>query len=257
MSTTLLAARAVAWRHLYKWITVPANFMPTFLFPLVFFTGFAGALGNVGKVPGFDYEAGYTSWIFVFSLLQTCLFGGLATGFTIGGDFQSGFARRLMLSTINRQSIMLGYVLSTFARAAIMSAIVTAIAFVVGLDVLGTAAELLAFYLLALTLSIVGTLWASGVMFRARDPGMGPAMQIPMFLAIFLTPVFVPLDALEGWIHAVARFNPITYVMQADRNLLVGSWEDVGAAVGAIAALIAVLVLWGMSGVRSAERAGG
>src|SRR5690606_9553804 len=97
-SSTIHAARAIAQRHLYKWISVPANFMPTFLFPLVFFTGFAGALGRIGEVPGFDYEAGYTSWIFVFSLLQTCLFGGLATGFTIAGDFQSGFARRLMLA---------------------------------------------------------------------------------------------------------------------------------------------------------------
>jgi ABC-2 type transport system permease protein len=257
MNTTLLAARAVAWRHLYKWITVPANFMPTFLFPLVFFTGFAGALGSVGKTPGFDYAAGYTSWIFVFSLLQTCLFGGLATGFTIGGDFQSGFARRLMLATINRQAIMLGYIFSTFVRATIMAAIVTAIAFVLGLKMLGGPAEIFAFYLLALTLSIVGTLWACGVMFRARDPGMGPAMQIPMFLAIFLAPVFVPLAVLPTVIHDIATYNPITYIMQADRNLLVGSYDDIGRAVLVVAALIAVLVVWGMTGVRSAERSGG
>ncbi|RYZ58161.1 MAG: hypothetical protein EOP08_16520, partial [Proteobacteria bacterium] len=122
------AARAVAWRHLYKWITVPANFLPTFMFPLVFFTGFAGALGRVGDIPNFDYPANYTSWIFVFSLLQTCLFGGLATGFTIAGDFQSGFARRLMLAVADRRSILAGYVLSTFVRAAIMSAIVTGVA---------------------------------------------------------------------------------------------------------------------------------
>lgn len=256
MNTTLAASRAIAWRHLYKWISVPANFMPTFLFPLVFFTGFAGALGRIGEVPGFTYESNYISWIFVFSLLQTCLFGGLATGFTIGGDFQSGFARRLMLSTINRRAILWGYVMSTSARACIMSAVVTAIAFVVGLDVLAGPGELIAFYLLALTLSVVGTLWAAGVMLRARDPGMGPAMQIPMFLAIFLTPVFVPLDLLEGWIHDVATVNPITYVMQADRNLLVGSTDDLGIAVLAIAGLIALLLVWALTGVRSAERAG-
>lgn len=256
MNTTFAAARAIAWRHLYKWISVPANFMPTFLFPLVFFTGFAGALGRIGEVPGFEYESNYVSWIFVFSLLQTCLFGGLATGFTIGGDFQSGFARRLMLSTIDRRSILWGYMMSTTARAALMSAVVTAIAFVVGLEVLASPGELVAFYLLALTLSVVGTLWAAGVMLRARDPGMGPAMQIPMFLAIFLTPVFVPLSLLEGWIHDVARVNPITYVMQADRNLLVGSFDDIGIALGSIAGLIAVLLVWALTGVRSAERAG-
>ncbi|MBC7462018.1 MAG: hypothetical protein H7287_11700, partial [Thermoleophilia bacterium] len=192
------AARAIAWRHLYKWITVPANFLPTFMFPLIFFTGFAGALGRIGDVPGFNYPANYTTWIFVFSLLQTCLFGGLATGFTIAGDFQSGFARRLMLAVADRRSILVGYVMSTFVRAAIMSAIVTGVAAIAGLEVLGSIPELAAMYLLALSLSICGTLWAAGVMFRARDPQIAPAMQIPMFIAIFLAPVYVPLDLLTG-----------------------------------------------------------
>jgi ABC-2 type transport system permease protein len=253
----LLAARAVAWRHLYKWITVPANFMPTFIFPLIFFSGFAGALGRVGDVPGFTYDANYTSWIFVFSLLQTCLFGGLATGFTIAGDFQSGFARRLMLAVADRRSILLGYVLSTFLRAALMSAVVTAVAAIAGLEVLGNPAELAAMYALALCLSICGTLWAAGVMFRARDPQLGPAMQIPMFIAIFLAPVYVPLALLEGWLHAVATVNPVTYIMQSARDLLAGHPHDTGIAVYAVVGLLAVLLAWALTGVRSAERAGG
>lgn len=255
MNGNLSAARAIAWRHLYKWITVPANFLPTFLFPLVFFTGFAGALGNVGKV--FEYEANYTSWIFVFSLLQTCLFGGMATGFTIGGDFQSGFMRRLMLAVANRNAILLGYVLSTFARAAIMCAIVTIVGLVAGMQMLGTAAELAAMYAMALTLSICGTLWAAGVMFRARNPQMGPAMQIPMFITVFLAPVYVPIRLLEGWLHAVARFNPITYVLEAGRSLLASNPQHVLLAVACIAGMLTVLVIWSLGGVRSAERAGG
>lgn len=257
MNQTLLAARAIAWRHLYKWITVPSNFMPTFIFPLIFFSGFAGALGNVGEVPGFDYPANYISWMFVFSLLQTCLFGGLATGFTIAGDFQTGFARRLMLAVSHRNAILYGYMISTFARAAIMSAIVTGVAFIAGLEMLGSFGEVAAMYVFALSLSLAGTMWAAGIMFRARDPGLGPAMQIPMFLAIFLAPVFVPLDLLEGWLHAAARFNPVTYIMQADRGLLAGQPHDTGLARLAIVGLLVVLFAWAVTGVRSAERAGG
>jgi ABC-2 type transport system permease protein len=257
MNQTIAAARAIAWRHLYKWITVPSNFMPTFIFPLIFFSGFAGALGRVGDVPGFDYPANYTSWIFVFSLLQTCLFGGLATGFTIAGDFQSGFARRLMLAVADRNAILLGYLMSTFVRAAIMSAIVTGVAFIAGLEVLGTVSELAAMYLLALSMSIVGTLWAAGVMFRARNPQLGPAMQIPMFIAIFLAPVYFPLAMLDGWLHAVAAVNPVSHVMEAGRSLLAGQPDDVGLAIISIAGLFFVLLVWALTGVRSAERAGG
>lgn len=257
MTSLLTAAGAIAWRHLYKWIKVPSNFMPTFIFPLIFFTGFAGALGRVGDVPGFEYPANYTSWIFVFSLLQTCLFGGLATGFTIAGDFQSGFARRLMLAVADRRAILLGYVLSTFARAAIMSAIVTAVALVAGLEVLGSPAEIAAMYVLALSMSVVGTLWAAGVMFRARNPQLGPAMQIPMFVAIFLAPVYVPLELLDGWLHAVASVNPVSHVMGAGRSLLAGQPDDLLLATGSIVGLFALLLWWALGGVRSAERAGG
>jgi ABC-2 type transport system permease protein len=257
-SEFLAAAVAIARRHLYKWISVPANFMPTFIFPLIFFTGFAGSLGRIGTVPGFDYPASYTTWIFVFSLMQTCLFGGLATGFTIAAEFQTGFARRLMLAVADRRAILAGYVLSTFVRAAIMSGVVTTVALTVGLELGGgTVLEVVGLYLLALTMSIVGTLWASGVMFRARDPQLGPAMQIPMFIAIFLAPVYVPLALLDGWLHAVASLNPIGYAMTAGRNLLVGSLDDVVIAVGLVAGVLVLLLWWALSGVRSAERAGG
>lgn len=257
MSVTLSAARAIAWRHLYKWISVPANFMPTFIFPLIFFTGFAGALGRIGDVPGFDYPANYTSWIFVFSLMQTCLFGGLATGFTIAGDFQSGFARRMMLAVADRRAILLGYILSTFVRAMIMSTIVTGVAFVAGLELLGSPAQIAGMYLLALALSILGTLWAAGVMFRARSPQLGPAMQIPMFIAIFLAPVYVPLAMLDGWLHAVASVNPIGHVMTAARSLLAGQPDEIGLALGSLAVVFGLLTVWALGGVRSAERAGG
>ncbi|MCW2920990.1 MAG: hypothetical protein JWL76_864 [Thermoleophilia bacterium] len=257
MSTTFRAARAIAWRHLYKWISVPANFMPTFIFPLIFFTGFAGALGRVGEIPGFDYPANYTTWIFVFSLLQTCLFGGLATGFTIAGDFQSGFARRLMLAVADRNAILYGYMLSTFLRAALMSGIVTGVAFIAGLEMLGSVGEIVGMYLLSLSLSLIGTMWAAGVMFRARDPQLGPAMQIPMFIAIFLAPVYVPLALLSGWLHAVARVNPVSHIMGAGRGLLVGQPDDIGLALVSVAVLFALLAVWAITGVRSAERAGG
>ncbi|MCW2925101.1 MAG: hypothetical protein JWM98_2505 [Thermoleophilia bacterium] len=257
MNETFLASRAIAWRHLYKWISVPANFMPTFIFPLIFFTGFAGALGKLGDVRGFDYPASYASWMFVFSLLQTCLFGGLATGFTIAGDFQTGFMRRLMLAVGHRNAILFGYMLSTFVRAALMSAIVTGVAFIAGLQMLGGPLQIGGMYVLALSLSLVGTMWAAGVMFRARDPQLGPAMQIPMFLAVFMAPVFVPLDVLQGWLHGAASINPVSYIMTANRQLLAGQAADVLPAVLAVAGLFVVLLAWALTGVRSAERAGG
>jgi ABC-2 type transport system permease protein len=253
---TWRASKAIAWRHLYKWISLPANFLPTFLFPLLFFSSFAGSLAIVGDIPGFDYEAGYTSFIFIFSLLQTCAFGGMATGFTIAGDFESGFAQRLMLVMQNRRAILYGSLISTFVRAVIMSGVVTLIGFFMGLRMLGSPGEIVVMYLMAFAMSFIGTLWSSGVMFRGRSAQVAPAMQVPMFLAIFLAPVYVPYDMLTGWIHNAATYNPFTYLMESMRGLLAGYYDHLALAAICIAAMFVVLGLWSLTGLRSAERAG-
>jgi ABC-2 type transport system permease protein len=257
LPATIGAARAIAWRHLYKWIKLPSNWMPTVLFPLVFFLGFSGSLGAVGNVRGFNYGPGYTGFIFIFSLMQTCLFGGMATGFTIAADFESGFARRLMLCTQSRLAMLLGYLTSTFVRAVIMCGVVTVVALIVGLDIQGSFGEMAAVYGIALLMSFVGTMWSSGVMFRGRSANAAPAMQTPMFLMIFLAPVFVPYALLQGWLRHIAHYNPITWVMEGERSLLAGDPQRIGLALACALGLLTVFALWGVSGVRSAERAGG
>ena len=92
------AAVAIAWRSLHVMISKPSLFLPSLIFPLFFFAAFAGGLSNVGNVPGFDFPSGYTAFQFVFVLLQASAFGGVFTGFGIAADFESGFARRLLLA---------------------------------------------------------------------------------------------------------------------------------------------------------------
>ena len=98
MSDFTTVARAVAWRNIHNFFTNPAIFIPSLLFPMFFFTAFAGGLSRVDQVPGFDYEAGYTTFVYGFVLLQASTFGGIFTGFSVARDFESGFSRRLELS---------------------------------------------------------------------------------------------------------------------------------------------------------------
>ena len=81
---------AVAWRTIHNFVTNPAYFFPSVIFPLFFFTAFAGGLSSVGNVPGFDFPAGYTAFQFVFVLLQASAFGGVFTGFGIAAGLREG-----------------------------------------------------------------------------------------------------------------------------------------------------------------------
>ena len=81
-------------------------------------------------------------------------------------------------------------------------------------------------------------------------------MQMPVFLALFFAPVYVPLVLLEGWIEVLATLNPITYVLEAVRSLLAGNAVDVLLAFALAFGLIGGFAFWAMRGLRSAEAAG-
>ena len=117
MRRFLDVAYAVAWRSTRRFLKNPNLLLPTLIFPLFFFTAFAGGLSNIGNVPGFDFPAGYTAFKFVFVLLQASAFGGVFTGFGIATNFENGFARRLMLAAPNRLGIIAGYAIAAVTRA--------------------------------------------------------------------------------------------------------------------------------------------
>jgi ABC-2 type transport system permease protein len=249
-------ALAVAWRVLHNVFTNPALLVPSIVFPLFFFTAFAGGLSRVSEVPGFDYPPGYTAFQFVFVLLQSAAFGGVFTGFGIARDFESGFARRLLLSAPRRSGIVLGYTLAALARWAVTATVLTIVALAVGMQVGGGVVDLFGLYVLALILNVAALLWACGVAMRLRTMQAGPAMQFPVFIVLFFAPVYVPIDLLSGWIEAVASLNPATHLLESGRSLLAGNPQDVLLAFALAVGLGAAFAAWAYRGLRSAERAG-
>jgi ABC-2 type transport system permease protein len=252
----LAVAHGVAWRTLHNAFTNPSLLIPSLVFPLFFFVAFAGGLSQVRNVPGFDFPLGYTAFQFVFVLLQSAAFGGVFTGFGIARDFESGFARRLLVAAPNRAGIVLGYAAAALVRWLVTAAVVTAVALLVGMQVGGSRVDLVGLYALALLLNVAAVLWAAGVAMRLRTMQAGPVMQMPVFLILFFAPVYVPLALLQGWIHAVASANPITRVLEAGRGFLAGSPTEVGVAFAVVIGLAVGFSVWALRGLRSAEAAG-
>lgn len=249
-------ASGVAWRTIRNVVKTPALLLPTLLFPLFFFTAFAGGLSQVQDVPGFDYDGGYTSFQFVFVLLQSAAFGGVFTGFGIARDFEGGFGKRLLLASPNRSGIVVGYALAALARWGITATLLTAIALLAGMEIGGGPGEVIGLYTLALLLNTATLLWAAGLAFRFRSIQVGPVMQMPVFLLLFFAPVYVPLDLLNGWIEVAATLNPVTYILEAGRGLISGAPTEVALAFVLVIGLGAMFAVWAVRGLRRAEAAG-
>ena len=133
MSSNLDVAVAVARRSLRHAFTNPALLVPSILFPLVFLLAFAGGLSNIDNVPGFDYKPGYTAFQYVFVLLQSAAFGGVFSGFGIAADFESGFARRMLLASPHRSGMLLGYAIAGLVRWCLTATLVTVASLVAGM----------------------------------------------------------------------------------------------------------------------------
>jgi ABC-2 type transport system permease protein len=249
-------AGGVAWRSIHRFVSNPQFLLPSVIFPMFFFVAFAGGLSSVGDVPGFDFRSGYTAFQFVFVLLQSSAFGGVFTGFSIASDFESGFGRRMMLAAPNRLGILAGYAIAAIVRAAIVGILLFVVAIATGMQVDGGGIDLFGLIVLALILNLTATMWAAGIAMRLRTIQAGPVMQMPVFIVLFLAPVYVPFDLLSGWVHAVARINPFTALVEGGRDLISGGEVRVLLVYGVALALLVAFAAWGVRGLRRAEAAG-
>ncbi len=256
MSRFLSVTRAVAWRSIHNTVVNPAILVPSIVFPLFFLIAFAGGLSRISDVPNFHYGPGYTSFQFVFVFLQSAAFGGVFTGFAVARDFDSGFARRLMLSAPQRSGIIAGYVVGALLRWALTGTVVTIAALIAGMNVDGSAQQLVGLLFLGVLMNLVAALWACGLAMFLRTEQAGALIQMPVFVLLFLAPVYVPVTLLTGWIHAVAKYNPVSDVLEAGRGLLAGSPIKVGIAFLLLVAGAAVFSAFARRGLASAERAG-
>lgn len=254
MRSRLSVAVALAYRQTTVLLKNPSLFLPPMLFPLMNFTAFAGGLSRLRHVPGFTFTSGYTAFQFVFVLLQSAAFGGVFTGFSIARDFEQGFAKRLLVTAPQRSGIIMGYALAAMLRWSLIALVLTTVALIAGMQIGGSGIDLFGLYVLAIMFNVVGLLWACGVAMRVRTIQAAPLMQTPVFMLLFLAPVYVPLSLLRGWIHAVAKVNPLTFLVEAGRGFIDGRPTEVATAFGIALAMLALFAIWARTGLARAER---
>ena len=124
-------AFAVAWRVLHNVFTTPSLLFPSLVFPLFFFTAFAGGFSRVDNIPGFDFPLGYTAFQFVFVLLQSAAFGGRSSA-----SVCAGLRVRLRAAPhgcrAERKGIIAGYAIAALGRWLLTAAILTVVALIAG-----------------------------------------------------------------------------------------------------------------------------
>src|SRR3954449_3945043 len=215
MQAWVLGQRALreAWR-------TPEALVPTLFIPLFFLVVNVGQAGKIFPSSSTDFlhGQGYGAFQLPSSLLLAASFGTAAL--FLVEDIEGGYFDKLRAAPISRVSIVLGRLIAELAKALIISAAIVVLGIVFGIEI---ASGVLGFILLV----VLTAWWAGGfvgfmqlIALKTRSAAATNSAGLVFFPLLFLTPNFVPRDMLTHPMEVAATINPVTYVMEALRSLI-------------------------------------
>jgi ABC-2 type transport system permease protein len=251
-ATSLEAVGVLMRRALNELLRVPGAAIPGVLAPALFMLGLTGAFGELTELRGFTTDS-FLSFILPLSMLQGATFAGAATGVNLARDIEIGWFDRLLVAPISRPALLAGIVLSASLRALLPITGVLTLGLALGADWPG-AGGLLVAIALAATFASVAASWTVSLALRFKTQAAAPLMQASMFIAVLFTTSYGPQEVLTGWLATVARYNPVTRVVEGVRQGFVGevTWAETWPALAVLVTLLALFVALALRGLRRA-----
>jgi ABC-2 type transport system permease protein len=218
----------VAYRELLRFVNERSRVIGSLAFPLFFLVIFGAGFGRlIGSLaPGVDFIQFMYPGLVAMSVLMSSLFAGVS----VVWDREFGFLREIMVAPTGRAGIVLGKAVGATAVALLQVAVLLLLAPVVGVSLTIATIVLLVpvVAILALGLSGLGILIAS---FMTSQQGFQLIIQLLVFPLIFLAGIFFPVDSVPDWLQVIAKLNPMTYGVDAIRQIFLGPLPELGVTV--------------------------
>ncbi len=238
----LLAARAIR-----RIVRNPAQMVFPLVFPLVLLAVNASGLDAATDLPGFPSDS-YLDFALAIPFMQGALFAALNGGQDLARDIEGGFLDRLAMTPLSGAALLAGQLGGALFMGLISAVLylVVGVAFGVGIATGVTGALVL----LALALAISSAFACFGT-FVALRAGSGEAVQgfFPLFFVLlFLSSAFFPRDLIEqDWFRVIATYNPVSYMVEGIRSLVIAGWDGQALAQAFAIALIAIVAFLALS----------
>ncbi|UYM04731.1 ABC transporter permease [Solicola gregarius] len=250
MSTLVRDTGIVFTRELRPLLREPFTVVFSMIQPLFFLALFAPLLTNV---PGLGTNA--LQWFVPGIVAMSCLFGASMTGSNLLFEMQSGSHERTLVTPLSRPSLLIGRALKeivpVLVQAVVVVAIVTPFSFelhvpgiIVGLVILSVFCVGLGSLSYALALAAKGQDWI-----------FWTVQQTFLFPVLLLAGMMLPLDGAPGWLQALSNVNPLSYIVDVERDLFNGTFDaqSIGAGTLAAAIVCAIGVAVGTSAMRKSN----
>jgi ABC-2 type transport system permease protein len=224
----------------------PASVLFAMVQPLVFLALFAPLLPDVTGGSALQ-------WFVPGIIAMTALMGASMTGANLTQEIVSGSHERLLVSPLNRSSLLVGRALKEVVPMLMQAAIILAVVTPFSFD-LHLGGVLVGVLMLALFSIGVGALsFALALVSKDQDWLFWTVQQTLIFPVLLLAGMMLPIDDAPGWLQTASQLNPLTYIVEAERALFAGSFPGADVAQGFVAAgLVAALGL--VVGLRAMNR---
>lgn len=211
---------------------VEAVIPPVFIALFFFVVNIATLDRLTAQIPGFDFEA--------FQMATAVLLGvtGVSRAPALVLDVQNQYFDRLLLTPIRRTAILLGHMAADVAVAAGLTLPILAVGMLLGVRFDGGPLGLLVFMVIASLWSLAFAGFGYAIALKTGNPAAVQSTFMLFFPFLFLTSSYVPRDQLSGWLNTVAGFNPVTYILDGLRSVVLvegWQWGELAQAVLAIA----------------------
>jgi ABC-2 type transport system permease protein len=235
----LLARRAVV-----RTLRQPANVIFPLVFPMLLLAVNSGGLRSETSLPGFPTDS-MLAFLLAVPFIQGALFATMNAGTDLARDIQTGFFSRLSLTPMKGIALLAGQLGGVVVLGLAQATVYLAVGLAIGVDFSAGVPGVLVLYLFAFVVSLgFGAVGA----FAALRTGTGEAVQslFPLFFVfLFISSMAIPRNLIDTtWFRWAATANPVSYLLECVRSLIVAGWDAEALALGfGVATLIMVIAL--------------
>jgi ABC-2 type transport system permease protein len=241
----------LARRSVLRTLRQPAQIVPALIFPLFLLAVNSGGLKDATNLPGFPTDS-YLTFALAVPFMQGALFSVMNAGTDLARDIETGFLNRLALTPLRGAALLSGLLAGAVVLGLLQAVTYLLVGLTAGAELAAGATGALVLVALSVTVAF-GTIG----LFAALRTGSGEAVQslFPVFFVfLFLSSMALPLDLLQtDWFHTVASANPVSYLLQAFRSLLIEGWNagELALGFGIAAAILAIGMLAASSALKT------
>jgi ABC-2 type transport system permease protein len=231
-------------RSVVRTVRQPANVVFPLVFPLLILAVNAGGLDAATRLPGFPTDS-FVAFALAIPFIQGALFATMNAGTDLARDIQTGFLNRLSLTPMRGVAVLAGQLGGVVTLGLVQALVYLAVGLAVGVRL--ESGPLGALVLLAFALVVSLGFGALGA-FAALRTGSGEAVQglFPVFFVfLFISSMNMPRNLIEiDWFRAAATVNPVSYLIECVRSLIITGWDAEALALGfGIAGAITVVAV--------------